>query len=104
MGDLIAHLDPAQLAKAWHAHPGEAGLVRTLKDKLGDVQLRLANLGAAAGGLVDGTRAIGEADLRSSASRRWRTEATANPCPHPDERRRPLDGQERTPAGPGHGG
>jgi len=63
MGDLVARLDPAQLAKAWHGHPAEAGLVRTLKDKLGDVQLRLANLAAAAGGLLDGERAIGEADL-----------------------------------------
>jgi len=63
MGDLVARLDPAQLAKAWHGHPAEAGLVRTLKDKLGDVQLRLANLAAAAGGLLDGDRAIGEADL-----------------------------------------
>jgi hypothetical protein len=38
-------------------------LVKTLTPKLGDVQLRVANLGAAAGGLLDGSRAIGEADL-----------------------------------------
>jgi hypothetical protein len=63
MGDLIARLDPAQLAKAWHGHPAEAGLVKTLKDKLGDVQLRLANLGAAAGGLLDGQRSVGDSDL-----------------------------------------
>jgi hypothetical protein len=37
--------------------------VKTLTPKLGDVQLRVANLGAAAGGLLDGSRAIGEADL-----------------------------------------
>jgi hypothetical protein len=63
MGDLIARLDPAQLAKAWHGHPAEAGLVKTLRDKLGDVQLRLANLGAAAAGLLDGQRALGDSDL-----------------------------------------
>ena len=38
-------------------------MVKTLTPKLGDVQLRVANLGAAAGGLLDGSRAIGEADL-----------------------------------------
>ena len=63
MGGLVARLDPAQLAKAWHGHPAEAGLVKTLKDRMGDVQLRLANLGAAAGGLLDGERAVGDSDL-----------------------------------------
>lgn len=63
MGDLVARLDPAQLAKAWHGHPAEAGLVKTLKDRMGDVQLRLANLGAAAAGLLDGRRAVGDSDL-----------------------------------------
>jgi hypothetical protein len=63
MGELVARLDPAQLAKAWHGHPAEAGLVKTLKDRMGDVQLRLANLAAAAGGLLDGQRSIGDSDL-----------------------------------------
>jgi hypothetical protein len=63
MADLVARLDPAQLAKAWHGHPAEAGLVKTLKDRMGDVQLRLANLGAAAAGLLDGQRSVGDSDL-----------------------------------------
>lgn len=36
---------------------------KTLKDKLGDVQLRLANLTAAAGGLLDGQRLVDASDL-----------------------------------------
>jgi hypothetical protein len=63
MADLVTRLDPAQLAKAWHAHPTEAGLVKTLHADLGGVTVRLANLAAAAGGLLDGARAIGDADL-----------------------------------------
>jgi hypothetical protein len=63
MAKLVARLDPSALGRAWSGHTAEQGLVKTLKDKLGDVQLRLANLAAAAGGLLDGTRAIGEADL-----------------------------------------
>jgi hypothetical protein len=79
MGDLVARLDPAPLAKAWHGHPAEANLVKTLKDKLGDVQLRLANLAAAAGGLLDGQRSD-TATSWSSASRRWPTAATPKRC------------------------
>jgi hypothetical protein len=63
MAQLVARLDPAALAKAWHGHPAEAGLVRTLAKDLGGVQVRVANLAAAAGGLLDGQRAIGAADL-----------------------------------------
>jgi hypothetical protein len=63
MTELFARLDPAALAKAWHAHPAEAGLVKSRRDDLGGVQVRMANLAAAAGGLLDGTRAIGDADL-----------------------------------------
>jgi hypothetical protein len=63
MGDLVARLDPAALARAWNGHPAEANLVKTLKDRMGDVQLRLANLAAAAGGLLDGQRSVGDADL-----------------------------------------
>jgi hypothetical protein len=63
MGELVARLDAAQLAKAWHGHTAEASLVRTLQPTMGDVQLRMANLGVAAGGLLDRARAIGDADL-----------------------------------------
>jgi hypothetical protein len=62
-GRADARLDPVALARAWAKHPAEAGLVKTLRDQLGGVQVRLANLGAAAGGLLDGTRAIGDSDL-----------------------------------------
>jgi hypothetical protein len=63
MGELVTRLDPSALSRAWQGHAAEAGLVKTLRDKLGDVQLRMANLAAAAGGLLDGTRPLGEADL-----------------------------------------
>ena len=63
MVELVACLDPAALARAWAKHPAEAALVKDAKDKLGDVQLRLANLAAAAGGLLDGQRLVDASDL-----------------------------------------
>ena len=63
MGDLVNRLDPAALARAWAKHPAEAGLAKMLAPKLGDVAMRVANLAAAIAGQLDGTRAIGEADL-----------------------------------------
>ncbi len=63
MGDLVNRLDPAALARAWAKSPAEAGLVKMLQPKLGDVAMRVANLAAAIAGQLDGTAAIGEADL-----------------------------------------
>jgi hypothetical protein len=64
MRELVARLDPAALGRAWSGHPLETGLIRGgLKDDLPGVHVRMANLAAAAGGLLDGTRAIGAADL-----------------------------------------
>src|SRR5215218_2317 len=63
MADLVARLDPQALARAWNGHPQEAALVRGLRDRLADIQVRVANLAAATAGMLDGTRAIGEADL-----------------------------------------
>jgi hypothetical protein len=65
MTDLITRLDEKALARTWSGDPIEAGLVKTItrNDKLGDIRMRVANLAAAAGGLLDGTRAIGDADL-----------------------------------------
>jgi hypothetical protein len=63
MGELVRRLDPATLARLWAKHPAEAGLVKTLGPKLGDVCMRVANLAAAIAGQLDGARAIGEADL-----------------------------------------
>jgi hypothetical protein len=64
MRELVTRLDPAALGRASSGHPLETGLVRGgLKDDLPGVHVRMANLAAAAGGLLDGTRAIGEADL-----------------------------------------
>jgi hypothetical protein len=64
MRELVTRLDPAALGRAWSGHSIETGLIRGgLKDDLPGVHVRMANLAAAAGGLLDGTRAIGEADL-----------------------------------------
>jgi hypothetical protein len=63
MGDFVSRLDPAALARAWARHPAEAALAKLLQPKLGDVCMRVANLTAAIAGQLDGTRAIGEADL-----------------------------------------
>jgi hypothetical protein len=63
MGDLVNRLDPAALARAWATHPAEASLVKQLQPKLGDVSMRVANLAAAIAGHLDGTAAIGDADL-----------------------------------------
>lgn len=64
MRELVTRLDPAALGRAWSGHQLETGLLRGgLKDDLPGVHVRLTNLAAAAGGLLDGTRAIGAADL-----------------------------------------
>jgi hypothetical protein len=63
MADLVARMDPTELARLWPKGTPEAALVKTLTPELGGVSMRVANLAAAAGTLLDGTRAIGEADL-----------------------------------------
>jgi hypothetical protein len=62
MAELVNRLDPTALARLWKGTP-EAALVKTLTPQLGGVSMRVANLAAAAGGMLDGQRAIGEADL-----------------------------------------
>jgi hypothetical protein len=65
MAGLVERLDPVWLTRAWPArdHPVEAGLVKSMQPKLADVSVRVANLAAALGGALDGTRALGDADL-----------------------------------------
>jgi hypothetical protein len=63
MADLVNRLDPSALARLWPKGTPEASLVKTLTPQLGGVSMRVANLAAAAGGMLDGQRAIGEADL-----------------------------------------
>jgi hypothetical protein len=63
MAQLVARLEPNQLGRAWAGHAVEAGLVKSLGPKLTDVQVRAGNLAAALGGLLDGDRALGDADL-----------------------------------------
>jgi hypothetical protein len=63
MPELVARLDAGELARLWAGHPREAALVKSLRDKLSDVQVRVANLAAAIGGSLDGARALGDADL-----------------------------------------
>jgi hypothetical protein len=62
MPDLVARLDPAALARLWPKGTPEASLVRTVSGELAGVSMRVANVAAAAGGLLDGARALGEAD------------------------------------------
>jgi hypothetical protein len=61
--ELVGRLDAGELARLWSAHPREAALVKSLRDKLADVQIRVANLAAAIGASLDGARALGDADL-----------------------------------------
>jgi hypothetical protein len=53
-GELVARLEAAKLAQAWAKRRAETILVAGLKDKLADVQLRVANLVAALGPSFDG--------------------------------------------------
>jgi hypothetical protein len=52
--ELLARLDAGTLAQAWSKHRAQTSLVRGLKDRLADVQLRVANLVAALGPAFDG--------------------------------------------------
>jgi hypothetical protein len=62
MAQLVTQLDPATLGRAWQSDRTEAQLVSDLKDHLGAVRVRCANVAAAAQGLLDGERPIGAAD------------------------------------------
>jgi hypothetical protein len=61
--ELLARLDPATLARAWSGRTAETNLVRGLKDRLADVQLRVANLIAALGPAFDGAWSWEDCDL-----------------------------------------
>jgi hypothetical protein len=61
--ELLARLDPAALARAWSGRTAETNLVRGLKDRLADVQLRVANLIAALGPAFDGAWSYEDCDL-----------------------------------------
>ena len=52
--ELVARLDYGTLTRVWKGRRAEASLVEGLKDKLPDVQLRVANLVAALGPWFDG--------------------------------------------------
>jgi hypothetical protein len=64
-GDLLRMLDHATLKRIWNDNPAaKARLAALDKDnRLADVLIRVGNLVDALGGLLDGSRAIGEADL-----------------------------------------
>jgi hypothetical protein len=63
--DLLRMLDHGTLKRIWSDNPAaKARLAALDKDnRLADVLIRVGNLVDALGGLLDGTRAIGEADL-----------------------------------------
>jgi hypothetical protein len=61
--ELLARLDAGTLAQAWSKHRAETSLVRGLKDRLADVQLRVANLVAALGPAFDGDWSWEDCDL-----------------------------------------
>jgi hypothetical protein len=63
MRELVRRMDPPTLARLWAKHPAEAALVKMLTPDLPSICIRLANLAAAVAGRMDGTAAIGEADL-----------------------------------------
>jgi hypothetical protein len=60
--ELIARLDHSALARVWTGHRAETVLVNGLKDKLADVQLRVANLIAALGPAFDGAWSYEDCD------------------------------------------
>jgi len=61
--ELVARLDSAALSRAWAGHRAQETLVHSLKDRLADVQLRVANLVAALGPAFDGTWSWEDCDL-----------------------------------------
>jgi hypothetical protein len=63
--DLLRLLDHKTLARIWNGNPAAMARLASLdKDnRLADVLIRVGNLVDALGGLLDGTRAIGQADL-----------------------------------------
>jgi hypothetical protein len=63
MVELVRRMDPPTLARLWAKHPAETALVKMLVPDLPSICIRLANLAAAVAGRMDGTVAIGEADL-----------------------------------------
>ena len=63
MGELVRRLDSPTLARLWAKQPTEAALVKMLTPDLPSICIRLANLAAAIASRLDGTVAIGEADL-----------------------------------------
>jgi hypothetical protein len=60
---LVARLDHGTLTRVWKGRRAEASLVEGLKDKLADVQLRVANLVAALGPAFDGAWSHEDCDL-----------------------------------------
>jgi len=63
MAELVRRMDPPTLARLWAKDPGAAALVKMLLPDLAGICVRLANLAFALKGRLDGTTAIGEADL-----------------------------------------
>ena len=61
--ELVARLDYGALLRVWKGRRAEASLVEGLKDKLADVQLRVANLVAALGPSFDGDWSWEDCDL-----------------------------------------
>jgi hypothetical protein len=63
MAELVRRMDPPTLARLWAKDPGASALVKMLLPDLNGICVRLANLAFALKGRLDGTVAIGEADL-----------------------------------------
>jgi hypothetical protein len=61
--ELVARLDYGELVKVWRGHRAQAALVNGLKDRLADVQLRVANLVSALGPAFDGDWSFEDCDL-----------------------------------------
>ena len=61
--ELVARLDYGTLTRVWKGRRAESSLVEGLKDKLADVQLRVANLVAALGPSFDGAWSWEDCDL-----------------------------------------
>jgi hypothetical protein len=61
--ELVARLEYGALARVWKGRRAETVLVEGLKDKLADVQLRVANLVAALGPAFDGDWSYEDCDL-----------------------------------------
>jgi hypothetical protein len=61
--ELARRMQPGELARLWAGHVDELALAESVKDKLDGPSVRLGNLVASMGGMLDGSRSFEDTDL-----------------------------------------